>query len=516
MRLVVKFLLFGALILAANAAVARKSVQRVPSRDSEMVIIREYSEEDTIPYVRAYEEVMDSLQKELSSYEGTALIARYFSGYHLTSQELSRMGFQDVQKADKDRKTVSTPSQISFLNYIIKGMKSANDLKGAKDAEKKLAKNKLSKKTLPYISRVYVLTLNIERELKNKMQNLASGKKKQGVVGLMRSQYPDKKIAIRMLTKRDTIVNASWRPARYLKLQRIMDEDEEYMCESLVEEDDAFKKEAKSDVRQLIAGWEWIERESSEVKDESYPERISYEFYASHPEYRVTKPSTWRYPEYIVYDSKGNLVYVPIYDTSKLSMHIEPLQMAIRKYAYGNNDLDIQSASAHTLHYVKVQSGLEKMTAKEKQAAERMTTSLANAFASSIKADMKYGSNSRKAKAQQRKSAAQVVGTLIKGSDFYDNQGYGWLEEIDKRYNSKFPRPYKIERVGPTSFRIIYVDQNGNGLFEVISEFKAGNKPYTYTENYTVNSLKGQSFFTPEEISTYNELLNQSSSTKKR
>ena len=60
-------------------------------------------------------------------------------------------------------------------------------------------------------------------------------------------------------------------------------------------------------------GWEWIDKEESEDVFETYPLRLSYNKYKSHPQYRVIGN--------IVYNGKGQIVRViNIFDSNQRSI----------------------------------------------------------------------------------------------------------------------------------------------------------------------------------------------------
>lgn len=496
MKTVEKLLLVGVMIGAANAASARVRVAALPSRDSEMMIIQQIVEEDPQPYQEVYESKLRALKNSLQLLDTNVQVAEFYT----TPPQLERpqtgsgtLGYlKSVFSANKEKERVETPEQEGFIRIIVERMKKANDLKGAKDVEKKLAKKKLSSKAMPYIKEYLVESATKRQHCRDTAAKLQKLKEEKGVIECVRASFPNQEVESRKIEVVDTILNSAWRPGLFMSRQLKLKNGE-----GIYSPDD----------EAIIAGWEWLSTESAESKSQNYPVSVEYYLYSSHPEFKVVKNTAWYKPEYVVYDSEGQLVSIPKYDETKLSMRLESLQKAMRAYAYQNNEMDIRKAGAHTQHYVKVQSGLEKLTAKEKQASERASTAIANAMLGSMNASMKYGSNSRKGKAAQRKSAAQLMGVLASGSDFYDESGAGWLEDIDTKYDEIFPLPYKLERTGDTSFRLTYVDSEGKGKFEILTEFKSGAKPFSYKTNYTVNSISGQSFFTSEELAKYQQLM---------
>lgn len=131
-----------------------------------------------------------------------------------------------------------------------------------------------------------------------------------------------------------------------------------------------------------------------------------------------------------------------------------------------------------------------------------------------MRAESRYGKNSRQAQAAARKGAAQLFGALS-GSKFYDDKGYRWLEEVKSVYDDKIQQPYQLERIDNTSFRLTYASENGEGEFEIIAKYTNGKQPYTYVVNYTVNSINGKRLFNSEDIVRYEELKAKHSKTSR-
>lgn len=461
---------------------AKISLGKIVGQDSVMMVIRDIEEVDTVPYEQAYEQEVEELRRqwrELANYEEIAKF--YLFGSRSASTDiwasLAQMKAMNI---------VQTPQQREFVEMILEKVRSnSNTEKDAKDIEKQLAKGKLSAKAKPYINEFY---RNVEKDkvdIQKTISGLENLRERKGVVVCMRSSFPNREIERRMISITDTLINLSWRPALYLNSSAY--------------------EIASYDKNEVAKGWEWAMSKDNREEYEKFPVPVSYYFSDSHPQYRIINKENEDNENWIIFDNNGGLVavtnFIPDYELTR----DEGLEKLILAHAYKNNELDIQSYSDHTKHYVKVQSGLEKLTAKEKAAQERASSALANAFLNSMKANMAYGKNSKKAKAVGRKSASQAARSLISNSNFYDELGYRWVDEVKGKYKSRIRNPYKTSRVDNTTFRSIYVDKEGNGIFELITTYQSGS-PYKCKKTFTINSLAGKSYFTPEEVKEYNDL----------
>ena len=88
-----------------------------------------------------------------------------------------------------------------------------------------------------------------------------------------------------------------------------------FVLESLngyVYADNSYQKESGSIIKSLenqVKGWEWLFTEESNIIREHYPNEVSFNQYASHPEYRIKYYNESSCSQ-IVFDTCGNLVRV--------------------------------------------------------------------------------------------------------------------------------------------------------------------------------------------------------------
>ena len=165
-------------------------------------------------------------------------------------------------------------------------------------------------------------------------------------------------------------------------------------------------------------GWEWIDNEKAEDVFETYPLRMDYKKYSSHPQYRVVdKYYDLKEPNLInvVYNSDGKLVRViNIFDSNKRSISPRVIGELLRlTYIndYKTNKYNFKKENTNAQNYVK----------------------------------------------QKLK--------LITSSRFYwSKEGVGYLQQLELDHTHDFDILLKIERLNDTSFKLIFGDVKGNSV----------------------------------------------------
>ena len=165
-------------------------------------------------------------------------------------------------------------------------------------------------------------------------------------------------------------------------------------------------------------GWEWIDNEKAEDVFETYPLRMDYKKYSSHPQYRVVdKYYDLKEPNLInvVYNSDGKLVRViNIFDSNKRSISPRVIGELLR------------------LTYINDYKTNKYNFKKENQNAQNY-----------VKQELK----------------------LIKSSRFYwSKEGVGYLQQLEFDHADDFNILLKIERLNDTSFKLIFGDVKGNSV----------------------------------------------------
>lgn len=165
-------------------------------------------------------------------------------------------------------------------------------------------------------------------------------------------------------------------------------------------------------------GWEWIDNEKAEDVFETYPFRMDYKKYFSHPQYRVVdKYYDLKEPNLInvVYNSDGKLVrVVNIFDSNQRSISPRVTSELLRQTYindYKTNKYNFKKKNQNAQNYVK----------------------------------------------QELK--------LMTSSRFYwSKEGVGYLQQLELDHADDFDILLKIERLNDTSFKLIYGDVKGNSV----------------------------------------------------
>ena len=165
-------------------------------------------------------------------------------------------------------------------------------------------------------------------------------------------------------------------------------------------------------------GWEWIDNDKAEDVFETYPLRMDYKKYSSHPQYRVVdKYYDLKEPNLInvVYNSDGKLVRViNIFDSDQRSISQRVTDELLRQTYindYKTNKYNFKKENQNAQYYVK----------------------------------------------QELK--------LIASSRFYwSKEGVRYLQQLNLDHIHDFDILLKIERLNDTSFKLIFGDVKGNSV----------------------------------------------------
>lgn len=167
-------------------------------------------------------------------------------------------------------------------------------------------------------------------------------------------------------------------------------------------------------------GWEWIYTEKHVTHNDSYPIKLSYSTFSSHPQYKVVFGDDACKPSYLAFTSKGELVRVGlpiniIYDreymvaqdiTSKLQSHVYIQDYRNNKYGFSKEDTKAQN-------YVKKELNLEPFNVARPKVP---------------------------------------VG--------YSEIGYRYLEQLKEDHKNDFTTPLKCERLSDMSFKITFGNED--------------------------------------------------------
>lgn len=189
-------------------------------------------------------------------------------------------------------------------------------------------------------------------------------------------------------------------------------------------------------------GWEWIYTEKHITHNDSYPIKLTYSTFNSHPEYKVVFGDDVRQPSYLAYTNNGELVRVGmpincIYDreymvaqeiTTKLQSHVYIQDYHNNKYGFCKEDAKAQN-------YVKKELKLAPF-------------------------------NDARPKAYAG----------------YSEIGFRYLEQLKEDHKNDFSTPLKCERLSDMSFKITFGNEEIEPTYTfMITYTSKGSYDYDFT-----------------------------------
>lgn len=176
-------------------------------------------------------------------------------------------------------------------------------------------------------------------------------------------------------------------------------------------------------------GWEWIQNEESEYHDESYPLKMVYNTFKSHPQYKfIYYSNAINLEDYAIFKNDGNLVRVGMKVYSGYLSDNRPIyevydMLLCRAYVkdYNNNKYNFKKENVKAQNFVKKKLGL-----------------------------------------------APYNGPRHSAFVPYSEAGYRFLDQLRKDHESDFDNLLKCERIDNLSFKVTF----GNESKEPTSTYK--------------------------------------------
>lgn len=190
---------------------------------------------------------------------------------------------------------------------------------------------------------------------------------------------------------------------------------------------------------QQVRGWEFLYSENRKHVSESYPNKIEYYVYEAAPKYKVT----YSYNSINeVYNSTGQLIYVPRLTRNNASEFNE-IKRLVYLRDYQKNRYNIKTKSAHTQNFLRLQ--LERKDGFMESNVEALGA-WGVAFIGGL-----FSPFSSTAREVSRKG-------LKKASEYADEVGKNYLNQLKKDHEADFGYIYRIKRISNTSFQVIYLN----------------------------------------------------------
>lgn len=416
-----------------------------------------------------------------------------------TEQKALCLAFDDVVK--NQGKKITTDVQREIIPMIAEREK---DEKVRAEILKDFNKGKISKKILPQLQKEYelshpqylfakemleVLENSKEKDLRNNLEYayivMESGKYTnnelvQGVSPAYTRLFENYEKKYVTNTFNDTVPNP-FLPSEIAKIPYNRDIRNQFLIEAAVK-----------------PRWGALYSEKGELKEESYPLKISYTVYPTLQEYRINTPDDGQRPfrdGKAVYDAGGKLKAVILgnndfnlnsYDNGlNFSKPIGKKAMAL---SYNENALNIKAAPASTKSFLTLMLGLREETAAEKKATDAAANMFGEALAQHATADAKHGRNTKAARREKEKAGTKGFLALL-GSMPHDEAGERWMTQIEKEWVAKADgSTYDVKVINDLSYDVTYYDKSGKAFLNVVYKFKQGVSPYTLSTSYTVTA----------------------------
>lgn len=212
-----------------------------------------------------------------------------------------------------------------------------------------------------------------------------------------------------------------------------------------------FIPETRNFSKKNMEGWEWamVAKNKLQLVEKEYPNRVKYYVSNEHPEYGIY--------ENCVYDTNGKLLRAIDYKYNVRGIRDSILKQVLIM-DYKNNKYNINKEPAKTQTYIKEYLGLinKELTAKEKKNVDN----LAKAWVSELKST----SYRQKEQARRRQKAA-LLEMFLSSSD--DDKGYAYIQQLKNDHKNDFNYCYEMERIDNTSFRLTFMNEEGQSTYSV-------------------------------------------------
>lgn len=219
-------------------------------------------------------------------------------------------------------------------------------------------------------------------------------------------------------------------------------------------------------------GWEFLYTEDGKYHDDSYPVKIGYYVYDSHSNYRVIRDEDKIEG---VYDSQGNLVYIPLLNRNQYDEFVSIKRLVYLK-DYLRNKYEIHSQPKETQDYIKYE--LSKGFESENNGSDLFSSMIAAALIGSAADELLSPVNAHKVK---NKTKEYTINSLSQNTKpRWDKTGENYIAQLEKDHTDDFGYVYMIERLSNVSFRVVYLNkQTLKPSYCAVITYRTGEKPYT-------------------------------------
>lgn len=219
-------------------------------------------------------------------------------------------------------------------------------------------------------------------------------------------------------------------------------------------------------------GWNFLYTEDGKYHQDSYPVKIGYYVYDSYPNYRVI-----RNEDKIkgVYDSLGNLVYIPLLKRSQNDEFVSIRRLVYLK-DYLKNKYEIHSQPEETQEYIKYE--LSKDFESADDGSDLFSSMFAAALIGAAADELLSPVDAHKVKNVAKDYAIKSLPHKTKPR--WDSTGDNYIEQLEKDHADEFGYVYMIERLSNVSFKVVYLNkQTMEPSYCAVITYRTGEEPYT-------------------------------------
>lgn len=219
-------------------------------------------------------------------------------------------------------------------------------------------------------------------------------------------------------------------------------------------------------------GWNFLYTEDGKYHHDSYPVKIGYYVYDSYPNYRVI-----RNEDKIkgVYDSQGNLVYIPLLKRYQSDEFIS-IKRLVYLRDYLKNKYEIHSQPEETQEYIKYE--LSKDFESADDGSHLFSSMFAAALIGAAADELLSPVDAHKVKNEAKDYAIKSLPHKTKPR--WNRAGDNYIEQLEKDHADEFGYVYMIERLSNVSFRVVYLNkQTLEPSYCAVITYRTGEEPYT-------------------------------------
>lgn len=225
------------------------------------------------------------------------------------------------------------------------------------------------------------------------------------------------------------------------------------------------------DTTLIYGDWNWVKSNEYDNISVSYPERLSYKKYASHPNYRVNNNE--------VYDSKGMLVAITEIRRNDIPEREIMNTLCIKDYL--NNKYDIKKENKD-VHYA-----IKNILKLDNDVSNKLSSAMLQSSAGAFADELRYSNNIVKKQRQAQRDQKLATSVLPSIAKLFNSTAQDYIDQLRSDHKNEIENIYLIRRIDNTSFKVVFCDDEANLTIAVVVSYKNGEHYKSYAEYEIVN-----------------------------